>query len=152
MVLSHYIQETDGEILNSDGKVVGSHDGALFYTIGQRHGFTVHTSEDESSPWFVISKDIKRNTITVSHTQPKVSGNKIELSECNFEVENLEKEVHAQFRYRQKPFNARIDKTDSTHGILTVNETDIDTPSIGQSCVLYRNDKCLGGGIISKII
>jgi len=64
--LAHYIDSKPGDVLNEKGEVVGHHDGAVFYTIGERHGFTLTEKTTNNSRFFVVSKDIKNNTITVS--------------------------------------------------------------------------------------
>ena len=59
--LKHFIDEKPGDVLNTDGEVVGHHEGALFYTLGERHGFTVTQKTPEDKPYFVIAKDNKKN-------------------------------------------------------------------------------------------
>ncbi len=149
--LSHYISTEYGSVLDEGGNVIGRHAGALFYTTGQRHGFEVRTSGAKSNPLFVIGRDLEDNTITVSNTSPKIAGNKIEVTDINEISDNLPERCQAQFRYRQKPFNVSLEKIDTAHVMLTVLEGEIDTPSVGQSCVFYKNEECLGGGIIRKI-
>jgi len=65
--LKEFIPEKKGDVLNGKGEVVGEHDGAYFYTLGQRHGFTVTVKGVDDTPYFIIYKDIEANTITVSH-------------------------------------------------------------------------------------
>ena len=69
--LSHYIKPKKGEVLDTTGKkgkVIGSHNGAFFFTIGERHGFSIDDSHKtpNDQPYYVISKDASKNTITVS--------------------------------------------------------------------------------------
>jgi len=65
--LKEFIPEKKGDVLNEKGEVVGEHDGAYFFTIGQRHGFTITKKHPDDKPYFVINKDINLNTLTVSH-------------------------------------------------------------------------------------
>ena len=124
---------------------------ARAYTIGQRHGFTVTTSQNETVPHYVVSKNMKDNTITVSTNQPKVHGQTIMLTDLNIIGKLSSETCEAQFRYRQKPFQVHLTITDNDRGMLTVLDEHVDMPSVGQSCVLYEKDRCLGGGIIQAI-
>ncbi len=65
--LSHYIEPKEGSVLNGTGDVIGHHDGAHFFTLGQRHGFTITKKGTDDAPHYVVAKDIKENTITVAH-------------------------------------------------------------------------------------
>ncbi len=148
--LSHYTTIETGDVLNEQGTVIGTHDGAIFYTLGQRHGFIIDTQETASTPHYVISKDIEHNTITVASTPHTVVGKRILLSQVHSIRGTLPATCEAQFRYRQKSFAVSLETT-GTNTSLTVLDPAIEMPSIGQSCVLYNRDECLGGGIIEKI-
>ena len=52
--LKHYIPSKKGDVLNEKGENIGSHDGATFFTLGERHGFTVFRNEDNSKPLYVV--------------------------------------------------------------------------------------------------
>jgi tRNA-uridine 2-sulfurtransferase len=146
--LSHYITVEKGNVLDAEGNVIGEHDGALYYTLGERHGFTVWNVSAKQSPQYVIAKDTDANTITVAPEPLKIENHGIELHALN-EIEPLESETEceAQFRYRQKPFKVQLKKLGAGRASLVVNGS-VEMPSIGQSCVLYQGDECLGGGII----
>jgi tRNA U34 2-thiouridine synthase MnmA/TrmU len=64
--LAHYIEPKRGDVLNEEGKIIGFHDGALFHTLGERHGFTITEKTPDDKPYYVIAKNITTNTITVS--------------------------------------------------------------------------------------
>ncbi len=150
--LSHYVTVESGNVLDEDRKIVGTHDGALYYTLGQRHGFSILPSQDASVPYYIVAKDIALNTLTVS-PKPRVCTNtRVLLSDINLIRETFPSTCEAQFRYRQKPFAVSVEMTDGGHGMLTVLDAHIDMPSVGQSCVLYAGMECLGGGIINAIL
>jgi tRNA-uridine 2-sulfurtransferase len=65
--LSHYITAEKGNVLNTAGEVIGTHEGAIFFAIGQRHGFDVTKKTPTESRYFVVAKDLAANTITVAH-------------------------------------------------------------------------------------
>lgn len=149
--LSHYVTSTQGDILDTTGTVVGKHDGALFYTLGQRHGFITLTKQDTEKPYYVIGKDISTNTLIVDHIPPICTGTKVTLHNVNMFSQSLPEFCSAQFRYRQKPFNVQCEQ--KTNGTIAIEilDTHIDFPSIGQSCVFYDGDHCLGGGVIQCV-
>ncbi len=146
--LSHFIDLKEGDVLNEKGDVVGKHKGALVYTLGQRHGYSVHTSTEKEAPHYVVDRNIKNNTITISPNPPIVATNtEIQLHSVNWINEPLSENIEVQFRYRQKPLKARVQKTEKTEASVILQES-TDKPASGQSCVFYDGDECLGGGIV----
>ncbi len=143
--LSQESSVTPGVVLNLAGETIGVHEGALIYTIGQRHGFSITTHDITTTPHFVIGKDMTNNTITVD-TKPAeyTEGNSITLSHTNWfgAPPAANQTVGIQFRYRQQPLQAVYE-----NDRLQLHET-TEMPAVGQSCVLYDGDRCLGGGII----
>lgn len=148
--LSHFTHLTDGDVLDRDGNVIGRHKGALVYTLGQRHGFTVTATHSATVPHYVVAKDLIANTITVSAEPPLVhTSEELRLSNVNWihGIPNEGDELEAQFRYRQPPVPVRIEMVgDGTCVIAPLRETE--RPAAGQSCVLYRGVECVGGGVI----
>lgn len=148
--LSHYIDLVPGTVLNPEGEVVGTHQGAFVYTVGQRHGFTLTNSDPVRTPHYVTAKDTVANTITVSTTHPALEvGDTITLRNIQLRSTLSPDEVlTAQTRYRQKVCQVRVISQDADS--LTIKlETKTEAVAQGQSCVLYRNEMCIGGGIIS---
>lgn len=147
--LSHYIDLTPGDVLNEAGEIIGEHTGVFVYTIGQRHGFTLHTINDERTPMFVISKDTEQNTITVgTAAQMHETADALELhSTCLRQPIQVGEIVTAQIRYRQTPFSVTVGDSNNDRLVVTPVES-IQRPAVGQSCVLYRGSLCLGGGIL----
>ncbi|MEI6553005.1 MAG: tRNA 2-thiouridine(34) synthase MnmA [bacterium] len=58
-----------GDVLDTSGNVIGKHDGSLFYTIGERHGLALSTNSTNTPRYYVIDKDIEKNTITVAEKE-----------------------------------------------------------------------------------
>ncbi len=149
--LSHYIKTEKGRVLDVQGNHIGTHHGAVYYTLGQRQGFSIFVAGTESKAHYVVKKDLHTNTITVD-TKPRVlisSKEKIMLRSVNRIQPSLEGMLTAEFRYRQKPFRVEIREESDDYVMLTVLDEGIEIPSVGQSCVLYRDDECILGGIIS---
>jgi tRNA-specific 2-thiouridylase len=69
--LKKYIPEKKGKVLNSLGQEIGEHDGTVFYTIGERHGFEIFpkAKTPDMPRLFVIKKDLKNNTLTVGSSK-----------------------------------------------------------------------------------
>ena len=150
--LSHYIDVQPGDVVDERGNVIGTHDGALFYTLGQRQGFRIHARSASESAHYVISRDIERNTITAGTAPVHLrDGAVVLLTECNFISELDTNSYTAQFRYRQKPFPITLTRTGETTARVTLPNNHVELPSLGQSCVWYKETQCIGGGIIDSI-
>lgn len=155
--LKHYLPSEKGDVLNKKGEVIGWHEGAYFLTIGQRHGFVITKKTPEDKPYYVISKNISINTITVSHTalvQEGFSLKKIVISGVNWttgKIPNLNKKYKARIRYRQPLQTCLIEKIkeDSSKLLMIFNFAQT-AVSEGQSLVIYDGDHCVGGGIIDN--
>ena len=149
--LSHYTSLVPGAVLNKQGEQIGTHVGALVYTVGQRHGFTAHTHSTLSEPHYVVERDLVANTITVGTERPTLTaGKQLLLTECNW-IDGMPlpgNHLQAQIRYRQTPFLVRITECTNTSATV-VPDSAGDLPSAGQSCVLYDGMRCIGGGIIA---
>lgn len=147
--LSHYIDLKSGDVLNEQGDVIGSHQGALVYTLGQRHGFTLNNKDTARKHHYVVARDIDNNTLTVSEER-KVTKQNDAVALTNTILRSplvVADIVEAQFRYRQVPFKVTLMEQGSDTLTLNINEP-TEQPASGQSCVLYRGSHCIGGGII----
>lgn len=147
--LSHYVELVPGDVLDTNGTVIGSHQGALIYTTGQRHGFTISTQTVNQGAMYVVGRDIDANTITVSETMTESkSGATISLENIVLrQAISVGDTIEYQIRYRQNPLTAQvIEKTD--HSIVLEPITAQPKPAAGQSCVLYKGSLCIGGGMI----
>jgi tRNA-specific 2-thiouridylase len=136
-----------GDIIDEQGKVVGRHDGAIFYTIGQRHGLNV----GGGLPYYVTGKNIAKNQIFVTTilNDDTLWKSDIKLTEFHWTYPNFDlnkSPLEAITRYRSKPVKANI-KVSGRSAKLTLEEpARAITP--GQSAVIYAGDKVIGGGII----
>lgn len=148
--LSHYIKTQKGDVLSEDGSVIGFHDGAVFFTLGERHGFTITKKTSEDSPYYVIAKDIEKNTITVSHEIEKIdekSDKKIILKNAVLRQEISEEQIYdCEIRYHGKKNPCFVKKTDK--GLVICPKDGGMFVAPGQSVVIYDGDICVGGGIV----
>jgi tRNA-specific 2-thiouridylase len=149
--LSHYIDLNKGDVLDESGNIIGEHQGALLYTNGQRHGFTITNTDQDRRALYVTDRDLEANTITVSpNTKKALQSDILYLTDVNIITTSLSvgQCIFIQTRYRQKPVSAEITVI-STNSITLRYNKEHDQPSVGQSCVLYDDVLCLGGGIIA---
>ncbi len=149
--LKQYIEEKPGHVLDEDGKIIGRHDGSNFYTIGERHGFTIQSEESDSKPYFVIAKNKEANTLTVSHHKPEIGrGEEFMIDSVSFVDENFPKVLtcFARGRYRATLSEVTLTKKDASTYLVKKISGELSLAS-GQSLVLYDKEKCLGGGIIA---
>jgi len=151
--LSKYLPAQPGEIQTPEGKVIGKHDGLMYYTLGQRQGLGIggsHTGSGE--PWYVAGKDINQNILIVvqGHDHPLLFKKTLIAKEINW-ISNppgpTPFQCYAKIRYRQEdqPCVITILEPDYCEVEFSSAQRAI-TP--GQSVVFYNYDECLGGGII----
>jgi tRNA-specific 2-thiouridylase len=153
--LGQYLPAQPGDILTLDGDVIGRHQGAFYYTTGQRQGLGIggmrHADE---SPWYVAAKDIKHNTLTVVQGQDHSALFKTRLQAAQLHwiakpVDTLPFHCKAKIRYRQPDQDCVIESMEN--GRLTVCFTRSQRAiTEGQSIVFYKDDLCLGGGVIES--
>ena len=149
--LRHYIEPKNGNVLNTNGEVIGEHSGAIFFTLGERHGFNISKNKDDSKPLYVVSKDIDKNTIIVSTTPSSKNEfyySQIKIINTNWisYIPEENKKYNAQIRYHGEYFDCTIVITsEKTAKIVFSKNILVDK---GQSIVIYDKDVCLGGGIV----
>ena len=150
--LSHYVDKRRGDVLHESGRVVGSHDGAFFLTLGERRGFTITEKTPDDAPYYIVARDIGKNTVTVSHRAPDgtLSSEKREysLASVNWigEAPESGRKYQARVRHLGESLLCAIEIVDATQAEIGFDEPLIIAP--GQSVVVYDGDICLGGGIV----
>ena len=151
--LAHYIKEKEGSVLNEAGEIIGTHRGVFFYTLGERHGFSVLQKKAEDMPYYVVAKDFKNNTLTVTHQEKRVSVSAMqeaqvsEISFCKGIVPDASHFYTAQVRYHGAFYQCKIVLV--SEGCSSVHFEKPVTVDAGQSVVFYHEDECLGGGIVA---
>ena len=152
--LMQYLPAQRGEIVDETGKRIGTHDGLMYYTIGQRRGLGIGGRSDGSGEsWFVIGKDLRRNLLIVQQ------GEHDELYSTALEADAVnwiagappcrDFACTAKFRYRQPDQQVRVQITgDGAHVDFAQPQRAV-TP--GQWVVFYQGERCLGGGPIDRV-
>ena len=153
--LQQYIDKKPGDVLNANGKVIGSHDGAIFYTIGERHGYTIFPkAKTPNMPrLFVAERDIANNTITVGpksdlEKKNKLGGLSITIRSAHW-VSGHPKEdqvYQGRVRYRGMLIDGTLEKKEE-HWVMNFTEPH-SSVAAGQSLVIYQGEQCVGGGIM----
>lgn len=145
--LSQYVKKKPGKIIEKQtGKILGYHDGAIFYTLGQRHGLDI----GGGLPYYVIGKDMDKNEVyvTTDINDASLWGDAITLESVHWiNGKPSEGNYTIRIRHRAKLENATL-AYDGSGVILTLaDEQRAIAP--GQSVVIYDGDTVLGGGIIA---
>lgn len=149
--ISHFIDLKEGDVLDNKGNIIGKHKGAMVYTLGQRHGFTIFTQDQNREVYYVQAKDVVNNTITVANERPefKVSQDLFLQNIVLREEIKVGDKLSVQTRYRQNPFSVEVKSINDDEIVLKITEASTEAVASGQSCVLYLDELCLGGGIIA---
>lgn len=159
--LPKYLESKTGDIITLDGKKIGKHRGLIYYTLGQRQGLGIGGLSDfDEKPWFVADKNLEKNQLIVVQgaDNPALYKTKLTTESINWLIDlekfDLSTKIQAKTRYRQSAQDCKIE-------FLTKNETDTNCIKVefikpqfaltpGQSIVLYKDEVCLGGGIIQR--
>ncbi|MBR0423928.1 tRNA 2-thiouridine(34) synthase MnmA [Candidatus Saccharibacteria bacterium] len=145
--LKEYIETEPGEIREIETeKVVGHHDGAVFYTIGQRHGLYISGNAGEVNsglPYYVVKKDLANNIVYVSRNlnDTNIWAGEIRLKDI-FIRNTVPKNIQVRLRHLNELIPAELD------GDTVKFAQKVKRPASGQSIVFYDGEICLGGGII----
>ena len=141
--LSRFIPLTQGDVVDHENVVIGRHDGAALYTIGERHGLAVRGGE----PQYVTEVDVKRNIIRVSATRSDAAVTAVTVRDVTWTGDRPKKvNLLAQARYHETPFAVTIQNSEQGSTAFFA-ESHIAAP--GQSLVFYDDEICLGGGVIT---
>ncbi len=166
-----------GDVYDERSMVIGTHDGVILYTVGERHGFSVIKKDkhNNSLPYFVYEKDFKNNVLYVTQDENKISSNNkinfqngfvlkevntfIDINNINYDSkEKLENKIYkAQTRYHGELYDVRLGfdnvkkeiDTGGGYAAAQIKITPINNFSAiaGQSVVIYEGDRLLFGGI-----
>jgi tRNA-specific 2-thiouridylase len=144
--IAQYIPYQPGNFENTQGEILGRHDGAAYYTLGQRKGLGIGGPGDA---WFVVQKDMERNVVVIEQgtDHPSLYAKSLIAQDTNFVPETLPFRCKAKIRYRQEDQPCTI-----THVTGQELRVEFDTPQRAitphQSVVFYDGELCLGGGLI----
>lgn len=138
-----------GPLMTSDGTIVGTHDGAQYYTIGQRHGIGYGGG---GTPYYVVGKDVKKNTVTVAQGERNLElfAKELTCSDVHWisgRTPTFPFRCMARIRYRQPLQQCTLVFVTGSSFLVTFQKPQRAVTS-GQAIVFYKGHQCLGGGII----
>jgi tRNA-specific 2-thiouridylase len=165
--LKRELNPQKGKVINEIGEEIGEHDGAVLYTIGERHGFKINKREGDENirKYYVVAKDVVKNTLVVSD---KFDNENLSISAQNLansvfvrnisftnswkdlESANSKEKLSIRIRYRGEKIPVQIRHVKSVNNSLELElwQPDIENLNYakGQFAVFYLDEKCLGGG------
>jgi tRNA-uridine 2-sulfurtransferase len=145
--LSQYVEPKAGDIIDQrTGNKLGVHDGAIFYTIGQRHGLNV----GGGLPFYVVGKDMEANVVYVSTdiNNENLWNNDIKLTSVHW-INQSPEDGRYKIRVRHRAPLIDADLSCQEDGSIDLKLVDPErSVAIGQSVVVYDGQICLGGGIV----
>jgi tRNA-specific 2-thiouridylase len=146
--LSQYVETTPGAIIEQNGLEIGQHDGAIFYTIGQRHGLDV----GGGLPYYVTGKDMKKNEVYVTSNiqDENLWSDTINLTETHW-INNppvTGKTYQIRTRHRAPLAYCKFFAISGSKSEVKLDEK-MRALTPGQSAVFYDGNICIGGGVIA---
>lgn len=146
-LLAELGEQPHGAIIDQLGRTIGEHDGALFYTIGQRHGLDV----GGGLPYYVVGKDMAKNVVyvTTDLQDERLWHDELSLGAVHWiNEEPSAAALRVRLRYRAPLVDVKkLERRGETYYVRLAEPVRAVTP--GQSAVFYRDDRCLGGGIVN---
>ncbi len=151
--LMRYLPAQPGDIRTPEGKVIGTHDGLMYHTLGQRKGLGIGGLKDATeSPWYVVAKNLEENALIVAqgHDHPLLFSSRLTAVDLHWvagAAPALPLHCHCKTRYRQPDQACTITQLEADSATVVFNRPQR-AVTLGQSVVFYNGDICLGGGII----
>lgn len=153
--LQGFLPAQPGDIVTPDGRVIGRHDGLMYYTLGQRRGLGIGGTKEGGGRWFVVEKDLEANRLIAMQGQdsPRLYSRVCEAGDATWIAGSAPKasfDCLAKYRYRQADQRVHVE-ADGAKLLVTAYEPQrAVTP--GQSVVLYDGEICLGGAVADRVI
>lgn len=150
--LAQYIPARPGRMRTPDGRLIGEHDGVMYYTLGQRGGLGIGGRAGTSGdPWYVVGKNVADNVLYVAQggSNEWLQSTRLRAGELTW-VDGTAPDgtfaCTAKTRYRQPDQSCTVRLTERGCEVAFEQPQRAVTP--GQSVVFYQDEVCLGGGII----
>lgn len=154
--LSEFLPAMGGNIVTSDGRIVGKHSGLMYYTIGQRSGLGLGGNQSSCAPWFVVGKNLQKNELIVEqgYDSDLLYASSLDASEVSFftGLPSNDTTIHctAKFRYRQPDVAVTMNYNKANNTVHVEFDELERAVTPGQAIVFYDGEECLGGAIIDK--
>ncbi|MBA3758438.1 tRNA 2-thiouridine(34) synthase MnmA [Candidatus Saccharibacteria bacterium] len=152
--LEQYVTTEPGAIVDESGREIGQHDGAIFYTLGQRHGLNV----GGGLPYYVTGKNMAENSVyvTTDLDNKRLWHKELQLTDIHWinSQPDMSKTYKIRTRYRAPLIEGTLQVAPSGHkkdqntlAVALSDEVRAVTP--GQSAVIYDGNRVVGGGIVA---
>jgi len=151
--LMQFLPAQPGDIVDLSGRIVGRHDGLMYYTLGQRRGLGIGGSNSGTGEsWFVVDKDLKANRLIVRQGEgPELYSVSLRADKINW-ISGITPAAPfsctAKFRYRQS--DQPVTVIPQGNGATVRFDAPQRAITPGQWVVFYRGEECLGGGKIDE--
>lgn len=155
--LQQYLPAKPGAIVSVNGDTLGTHEGLMYHTIGQRKGLHIGGLANASDdPWYVVDKNVASNELIVAQgaQHPRLFSDGLMAGQLHWvNRETLAEPIRCvvKTRYRQQDIPCQIEPI-SDQQIRVLFDAPVAAVTPGQSAVFYQGDVCLGGGIIEQRI
>ncbi len=147
--LKNYLPNQPGDIVNIETKeVLGKHIGLMNYTIGQRRGLNVGGTDERM---FVVGKDLEKNVLYVclGEDNDYLISDSCVVEDINYLGNEKVEQCTCKFRYRQDDVKVSLEWQDDL--VIVKYPQGVKAVTPGQACVFYKDEECLGGGIIKEV-
>jgi tRNA-specific 2-thiouridylase len=158
--LASYLPANPGPMLTPDGVRVGEHHGLMYYTLGQRQGLGIGGVRGAADkPWYVAAKNLQDNTLLVVQADhPMLYSEAVEVADATW-IGSAPAELSAgearqssvKLRYRHADQGCTLSTLDADRLLVQFDEPQV-AATPGQFAVFYDGDRCLGGGVIDRVI
>ncbi|WP_455379781.1 tRNA 2-thiouridine(34) synthase MnmA [Acidihalobacter prosperus] len=154
--LARYIPAQPGPIIDTRGDQVGTHQGLMYYTLGQRQGLGIGGASGHGElPWYVIEKRLATNELVIAqgHDHPSLQSGALWSTAIQWVAGDAPARAFtctAKTRYRQPDQNCKVTLSDN-HSAHVGFERPQRAITPGQYVVFYQGDVCLGGGVIEAV-
>ena len=155
--LGTYLPAQPGDIETAEGEVIGTHQGLMYHTLGQRKGLGIGGLKNSNDdPWYVVEKDLLRNVLIVAQggNHPRLMSHGMMVSQLHWvdrQGPSSPASITVKTRYRQHDVKCTVTTVDADN-IKVMFDEPVAAVTPGQSAVFYDGEVCLGGGIIDTLI
>ncbi|UQB41634.1 tRNA 2-thiouridine(34) synthase MnmA [Thiomicrospira microaerophila] len=153
--LQRYLPAQPGDIIKPDGRIIGQHEGLMYYTLGQRKGLGIGGGHgDSDAPWFVADKNLATNQLIAvqGEAHSLLHHRALIAHQCDWtkgQAPAIDLALKAKIRYRQQEQPCQIKKLGKDKIWVEFDQPQkAITP--GQSIVFYQDQVCLGGAVIAQ--
>lgn len=152
--LKGFLPAQPGDIVTPDGRVMGRHDGLMYYTLGQRRGLGIGGVKGGAGRWFVVEKNLAENTLVVlqGEDSPLLYSTVCQAGGATWVLGHppaVSFDATAKYRYRQADQRVHVEARGDDLLVTAYTPQRAVTP--GQSVVLYDGEVCLGGGVVYRV-